>query len=100
MRVAIVGMGYVGLPLALQFGRCGVSVIGLDIDSLRFFFVTLRLQRDDPQLKECRIDGVADDRRGPGGRRQYLLRSQDQSNFVSIRKLPAVEPRCGEGDVA
>jgi UDP-N-acetyl-D-glucosamine dehydrogenase len=30
--VAIVGMGYVGLPLALQFARSGVSVVGLDID--------------------------------------------------------------------
>ncbi len=26
-------MGYVGLPLALQFGRSGVSVVGLDIDA-------------------------------------------------------------------
>lgn len=30
--IAIVGMGYVGLPLALQFGRNGVQVTGLDID--------------------------------------------------------------------
>jgi UDP-N-acetyl-D-glucosamine dehydrogenase len=30
--VAVVGLGYVGLPLSLQFARCGVSVIGLDID--------------------------------------------------------------------
>src|SRR4051794_37790582 len=32
MRIAIIGMGYVGLPLCLQFARSGVSVIGLDID--------------------------------------------------------------------
>ena len=31
--IAIVGLGYVGLPLSLQFARSGVSVIGLDIDS-------------------------------------------------------------------
>jgi UDP-N-acetyl-D-glucosamine dehydrogenase len=31
-ELAIVGLGYVGLPLALQFGRSGVSVVGLDID--------------------------------------------------------------------
>ncbi len=30
--VAIVGLGYVGLPLSLQFSRSGVRVIGLDID--------------------------------------------------------------------
>jgi UDP-N-acetyl-D-glucosamine dehydrogenase len=32
MNIAIVGLGYVGLPLSLQFGRSGVSVLGLDID--------------------------------------------------------------------
>ncbi len=31
--IAIVGLGYVGLPLSLQFARSGVAVIGLDIDS-------------------------------------------------------------------
>jgi len=31
-KIAIVGMGYVGLPLALQFCRSGVSVTGVDID--------------------------------------------------------------------
>ena len=33
MNVAIVGLGYVGLPLALQFARSGVTVTGLDIDA-------------------------------------------------------------------
>jgi UDP-N-acetyl-D-glucosamine dehydrogenase len=32
MNIGIVGLGYVGLPLALQFARSGVKVIGLDID--------------------------------------------------------------------
>src|SRR4051812_7226529 len=32
MNVVIVGLGYVGLPLALQFCRSGVRVTGLDID--------------------------------------------------------------------
>ena len=32
MKIAVVGLGYVGLPLALQFARSGVSVLGLDID--------------------------------------------------------------------
>ena len=30
--IAIVGLGYVGLPLSLQFARSGVPVVGLDID--------------------------------------------------------------------
>lgn len=30
--IAVIGMGYVGLPLSLQFLRSGLSVYGLDID--------------------------------------------------------------------
>jgi UDP-N-acetyl-D-glucosamine dehydrogenase len=32
-KIAVVGLGYVGLPLSLQFARSGVPVLGLDIDS-------------------------------------------------------------------
>ena len=35
MKIAIVGLGYVGLPLSLQFARSGVEVLGLDIDSAK-----------------------------------------------------------------
>jgi UDP-N-acetyl-D-glucosamine dehydrogenase len=30
--IAVIGLGYVGLPLSLQFARSGVNVLGLDID--------------------------------------------------------------------
>ncbi len=33
MTIAIIGLGYVGLPLCLQFARSGVCVLGLDIDA-------------------------------------------------------------------
>jgi UDP-N-acetyl-D-glucosamine dehydrogenase len=33
MKIAIVGLGYVGLPLSLQFARSCVSVLGLDTDA-------------------------------------------------------------------
>ena len=32
MKIAIVGLGYVGLPLSLQFARSCVSVLGIDVD--------------------------------------------------------------------
>src|SRR5208337_665272 len=32
MKIAVIGLGYVGLPLSLQFARSGVEVLGLDID--------------------------------------------------------------------
>ena len=31
-NIAVIGLGYVGLPLALQFARSGARVIGIDID--------------------------------------------------------------------
>jgi UDP-N-acetyl-D-glucosamine dehydrogenase len=34
-RVAVVGLGYVGLPLALRFSECGFRVIGIDTDAQR-----------------------------------------------------------------
>jgi UDP-N-acetyl-D-glucosamine dehydrogenase len=33
--VAVVGLGYVGLPLALRFSECGFAVIGIDTDAER-----------------------------------------------------------------
>src|SRR6516165_5600937 len=33
--IAVVGLGYVGLPVAIAFGRAGMPVVGFDIDSNR-----------------------------------------------------------------
>lgn len=32
MKIAIIGLGYVGLPLGLRFAQSGVAVLGLDVD--------------------------------------------------------------------
>ena len=32
-RIGIIGLGYVGLPLAVEFAKAGFSVIGLDVDA-------------------------------------------------------------------
>ncbi len=34
-KIAVIGLGYVGLPVAVAFARSGVAVIGFDIDRLR-----------------------------------------------------------------
>ena len=34
-KISIIGLGYVGLPLSLQFARSGVSVLGLDSDDFK-----------------------------------------------------------------
>jgi UDP-N-acetyl-D-glucosamine dehydrogenase len=35
MKICVVGLGYVGLPLSLQFAASGVHVVGLDIDQAK-----------------------------------------------------------------
>jgi UDP-N-acetyl-D-glucosamine/UDP-N-acetyl-D-galactosamine dehydrogenase len=34
-RIAVIGLGYVGLPVAVSFARSGVPVVGFDIDASR-----------------------------------------------------------------
>ena len=34
-KIGIIGMGYVGIPLGLEFARIGFSVTGFDKDSTR-----------------------------------------------------------------
>lgn len=34
-RTGVVGLGYVGLPLAVEFGRAGFPVVGIDVDQRR-----------------------------------------------------------------
>ena len=47
-RVGIVGLGYVGLPLAAEFARAGFSVTGIDIDSRKVD----SLNRGDSYVKD------------------------------------------------
>ena len=32
MKICVVGLGYVGLPLAIQFAQSSITVVGLDTD--------------------------------------------------------------------
>ena len=34
-KIAVIGLGYVGLPVAVAFARSGASVIGFDVDRKR-----------------------------------------------------------------
>ena len=40
MKIGIIGLGYVGLPLSLQFARSGVDVTGLDVDNKKVVALT------------------------------------------------------------
>ena len=34
-KLGVIGLGYVGLPLAVEFARAGFTVIGYDVDARR-----------------------------------------------------------------
>lgn len=52
--VAIVGMGYVGLPLALRFSEVGYKVIGIDIDSAK----VERLNRGESYIEHIKPEAI------------------------------------------
>lgn len=54
-RIAVVGLGYVGLPLAVEFAESGLRVIGMDVDSEKVRQIN---------AGESYIDDVADERIG------------------------------------
>ncbi|MFY8072998.1 MAG: nucleotide sugar dehydrogenase [Pirellula sp.] len=53
--IAVVGLGYVGLPLSLQFSRKGNHVVGLDIDQVK----VERLNRGESFIHHISSDTVA-----------------------------------------
>ena len=39
MKIAVIGMGYVGLPLAVTFAQAGVEVVGVEADPGRCYSI-------------------------------------------------------------
>ena len=39
-RIAVVGLGYAGLPMAVEFARAGFACVGLDVDASKVEQVT------------------------------------------------------------
>jgi UDP-N-acetyl-D-glucosamine dehydrogenase len=60
-QVAVVGLGYVGLPLALRFAECGYAVIGIDTDAQRVAQLgrgeTYIARYDDARLQQAMRKG-------------------------------------------
>jgi UDP-N-acetyl-D-glucosamine dehydrogenase len=54
MKVAIVGLGYVGLPLAMQFASTKATVVGLDVDEAK---VAL-LNRGQSYIKHIKPEAI------------------------------------------
>lgn len=78
MRVAIVGLGYVGLPLAVQFVRSGIQVLGLDVDPAK----VASLNQGESYIKHIESRLIAEAVRGGS-----FFASTD---FERIREMEAV----------
>jgi UDP-N-acetyl-D-glucosamine dehydrogenase len=78
MKIAIVGLGYVGLPLSFQFARSGVTVLGLDIDTSKVD----ALNQGKSYIKHIPSESVAE-----------IVRSGSfsaSSDFSRIREVTAI----------
>jgi len=76
MKIGIVGLGYVGLPLAMEFAEAGHEVIGVDVDAQK----VARL-RDGSSY----IEDVADERLAAA-----LARCRFSTRFVELHEADAV----------
>ena len=56
MKISVVGLGYVGLPLSLQFARCRVHVLGLDVDGEK----VLALNAGRSYIKHIEASAIAE----------------------------------------
>jgi len=54
-RVGVIGLGYVGLPLAVAFGKTGFSVLGVDVDRER----VARLKAGESPVEDVGSDDLA-----------------------------------------
>jgi UDP-N-acetyl-D-glucosamine dehydrogenase len=77
-KIAIIGLGYVGLPLSLQFARSGVLVLGLDVDPVKVD----ALNDGRSYIKHVPAETVAE--------QVNAGRLTASSDFARIRELDAV----------
>jgi UDP-N-acetyl-D-glucosamine dehydrogenase len=54
-RVGIVGLGYVGLPLAVEFAKAGFSVTGIDVSESK----VARVNQGDSYVGDITSDSLA-----------------------------------------
>jgi UDP-N-acetyl-D-glucosamine dehydrogenase len=76
--IAIVGLGYVGLPLSLQFARSGAVVLGLDIDPVK----TKAINAGQSYIKHISGDQITEQRTAG--------RLEASTDFSRIAEMDAV----------
>lgn len=82
-RVGVIGLGYVGLPLAISFAEAGFKVIGVDIDESK----VSRIDRGDSY-----IDDISTDRLAPLVRAGGLCATSDYAALGSCDAVSICVP--------
>jgi len=77
-RVGVIGLGYVGLPLALLFSRNGLQTTGFDIDP----FKTEKLERGETYIKHISAAAIT----AEVSRKQFRA----TTDFSGLRQMDAV----------
>ncbi|MHC4392114.1 MAG: nucleotide sugar dehydrogenase [Planctomycetota bacterium] len=74
-RLAVIGLGYVGLPVALAFAKAGFEVVGFDVDQTRIAELNEGRDRTGQstaeQLASCRVRFTCDSE--PLGDRSFFV---------------------------
>ena len=81
MKIGIVGLGYVGLPLAVAFAEAGHEVVGLDSDQRKV---------EGVNAGRSHIEDIADATLGPLGER--LRATSNQADLASCEALIVCVP--------
>ena len=106
-RVGVIGLGYVGLPLVVEFARAGFDVTGFDVDASKteqinagHSYIPDVAERRSRGMRPCRQD-PGDNRHEPArrdGRDRHLrpdAAAQDQGSRPLLRRPRG---RSGRGD--
>jgi UDP-N-acetyl-D-glucosamine dehydrogenase len=78
MNIAVVGQGYVGLPLSLQFARSGATVLGLDIDPTK----VEAINASRSFIKHIKSEAIAAERKSG--------RFEASTDFARIKSVSAI----------
>lgn len=77
-NIGVIGMGYVGLPLAMEFVRAGFNVVGFDIDGSR----TKTLNAGRSYIQDVDSDAIRD------ARRRKLFRAT--TRFADLKEMDSI----------
>ncbi len=77
-HIAIIGLGYVGLPLAVVFAEAGYRVTGIDVDPAKIDAISRGESyiEDIPSARLAALTGIGDRELGTGDSAEHPLRDQ------------------------